>query len=112
MNTNTHCGLVKNEHDLKTTLKSQEEVFALFYASWCPFSRTFLPIFEKHAKGKQLFVLVQDDEETLSDKYSINIFPTVLFFKKGVISKRLDGLAGAGLNENKLVDFIRLCSST
>jgi hypothetical protein len=27
MTKNAHCGLVKNEHDLKTALKSRDEVF-------------------------------------------------------------------------------------
>jgi len=27
-------------------------VFVLFYASWCPFSLAFLPVYEKHAQGR------------------------------------------------------------
>lgn len=102
---------ITHKRDLDDVLTSRDEVFVLFYASWCPFSRKFLPIFEKAAAGKEGFVLVQDDQETLSDPYSVKIYPTVLFFKRGLIARRLDGMAGRGLNEEQLAGFIRDCSS-
>jgi hypothetical protein len=71
-----------------------------------------LPIFERYGAGKQHFVQAQDDQETLAGKYSLHVYPTVLFFEHGIISKRLDGLLGAGLNEKQLTDFIRLCKTT
>jgi thioredoxin 1 len=108
MKEDSKCAQLNNEQDLASTLKKNNKVIALFYASWCPFCARFLPIFKKQAEGKeQNFLLVQDDEETIGDKYSVRIFPTVLFFEQGVLSKRLDGAAGAGLQEKQLVEFIR-----
>ena len=41
----------KNEENIEDVLKSKEKTFVLFYASWCPFSQRFLPIFKEYAKG-------------------------------------------------------------
>lgn len=113
MKETNQCVQLNNEQDLSSALKTNNKVIALFYASWCPFCSRFLPVFKKQAEGKERnFLLVQDDEEKFCDKYSIGIFPTVLFFENGVLSKRLDGAAGGGLQENQLVEFINSCSLT
>ncbi len=110
MSANDKCALVNNNYDLLEIMKTTDHVIALFYASWCPFCVRFLPIFKKHAEGNgQSFALVQDDQETIADQYSVKGYPTVLFFEKGVISKRLDGVLGVGLDEKQLVEFISLC---
>lgn len=110
MKTAAKCALVNTDHDLREILKTKDHVIALFYASWCPFCVKFLPIFEKYPEKKDLhFVIVQDDQETMADQYSVKVYPTVLFFEKGVVSKRLDGVLGVGLDEKQLVKFIHLC---
>jgi len=96
---------------LNDALKAKGGIFVLFYTSWCPFSRMFLPIFEKYAKRKMkncLRVKV-DDEESLMEKYSVDVVPTVLFFEDGTVLKRLDGKLGKGLTEKQLIDFINIC---
>ena len=104
------AALVNNNHDLIEILRATDRVIALFYASWCPFCARFLPIFKKHAGGKgRHFVSVQDDHKTIADQYSVKVFPTVLFFENGVVSKRLDGVLGVGLDEKQLAEFINLC---
>ena len=108
MNSSDKIVLIDNEHDLDKLLKANDKVIALVYVSWCPFCRKFLPIFQQYAREEQQFFLcVQDDEERIGGKYSIDIFPTVLFFEKGSIAKRLDGERGAGLSEKQLVEFVR-----
>ena len=110
MSASVTCALVNNNHDLIEILRSTDRVIALFYASWCPFCVRFLPVFKKHAKGEgRHFVSVQDDQETIADQYSVKVYPTVLFFEKGVVSKRLDGVLGVGLDEKQLAEFINLC---
>jgi thioredoxin 1 len=104
------CLQLTNEHDLASALKANKKVIALFYASWCPFCARFLPVFKKQAEGnEQNYLLVQDDRETICDKYSVQIFPTVLFFENGLLTKRLDGAAGAGIQEKQLTDFVNSC---
>lgn len=100
---------VRSLEELDQVLKTKERVFALIYATWCPFCITFLPVFQRHAQGKTEFILVQDNQETVMDQYGVDVVPTVLFFENGKISKRLDGTLGVGLNEGQLVSFIEKC---
>jgi thioredoxin 1 len=92
MNTKDKCDRVEHQQDLGEILAAKSRVIALWYASWCPFCTKFLPIFEKHAEGEgQNFLLVRDDQESMGEKYAVEVFPTVLFVENGVVSKRLDG---------------------
>jgi thioredoxin 1 len=98
------------EKDLQEAVRNSDNAIALVYASWCPFCSKFLPVFKKCTeKDKRLVLLVQDDDENIAAKYAIEIFPTVLFFEKGKVAKRLDGAPGIGLQEKQLVEFINSC---
>ncbi|MGV8056742.1 MAG: thioredoxin family protein [Smithellaceae bacterium] len=103
--------VIENETDLDTVLNECPLVFVLFYASWCPHSRRFLPIFEKYTKNdeKNFCRVLTDEIESCEENYSIDVVPTVIFFKNGKIAKRLDGIAGAGLNEKQFVEMIDSC---
>jgi thioredoxin 1 len=110
MSANVTCDLVNNNQDLIEILRTTDRAIVFFYASWCPFCIKFLPTFQKTAeKEGRHFVIVQDDHETIADQYLVKVYPTVLFFEKGVILKRLDGVAGVGLDEKQLSAFIHLC---
>ncbi|MCX5826120.1 MAG: thioredoxin family protein [Deltaproteobacteria bacterium] len=110
MNTKDKCDLVDHQQELEKTVTTKGRVIALWYASWCPFCTKFLPIFEKHSKGEgRNFLLVRDDQESMGGRYEVEVFPTVLFFENGAVSKRLDGIPGVGLTEKHLVDFIAAC---
>lgn len=105
------CVLVDNAEGLADVLKMNERVVALFHASWCPFCVDFLPVFKKCAQGQAVdFLIVKDDEETLGDRYGVQVFPTVLFFQKGKVARRLDGTLGVGLNEKQLTRFVQTCT--
>lgn len=100
-----------NPQEIQEFSKSDEGVFALFYAPWCPFSVAFLPVYEKHARGreKEFFRIVLDGNEKLFDQYGVDVYPTVLFFKNGAVARRLDGKHLAGLKETQLTDLIATC---
>ncbi|MCK7489750.1 MAG: protein disulfide isomerase family protein [Anaerotruncus sp.] len=107
MNSGDKIVLIDNEHDLDKILKTNDRVIALVYASWCPFCRKFLPIFQQYAqKEQQYFLCVQDDEERIGDKYSIDIFPTVLFLRKVPSPNVWTERPGVGLSEKQLVEFV------
>jgi thiol-disulfide isomerase/thioredoxin len=111
MNADNQVAWVSSDQDLREMLSARDHVIALFHASWCPFCVRFLPIFQKQAeKQGRRFVIVQDDQETIADPYSVTVYPTVLFFEKGAVSKRLDGVVGVGLDENQLARFVQSCS--
>jgi thioredoxin 1 len=103
--------IIENKSDLDKMLNECPRLLVLFYASWCPHSRRFLPIFEKYCENNEnnLCRVLTDEIESCAKNYSIKIVPTVIFFKNGKIAKRLDGIAGIGLNEKQLVEMIDSC---
>jgi thiol-disulfide isomerase/thioredoxin len=103
--------LIHNEKELNECLKATPRLAVLFYASWCPFSQEFLPIFEKQSTGKDKCYrrVIVDDLEGLVNKYKIEVYPTVIYFEYGKIVKRLDGAHLVGLSENQLIEFIAIC---
>jgi thiol-disulfide isomerase/thioredoxin len=93
------------EFELDGIVKNKSKVFVLFYASWCPFSQKFLPIFEKYSQNsaQECIRVKTDDKAKLCKKYLIDTVPTVLLFELGTVTKRLDGEPGAaGLSEQQL----------
>ncbi len=98
---------ISREFDLEKALKNKPKIFVLFYATWCPFSQRFLPIFARRAESSQLCMrVITDDKAALCEKYSVDIVPTVLLFEQGAVKKRLDGEPGAGLSEAKLIKLL------
>ena len=95
------------EQDIEEILKSKQKVYALFYASWCPHSQRFLPIFKEYAKSNpdECLTVMIDFKEDLCEKYSINYYPTVLLFKNGKLLKRLDATPGLGLTKAQLAEL-------
>jgi thioredoxin 1 len=100
------------EHAEKNTLNDEirhrDKTIVLFYASWCPFSQQFLPIFEEYAKSnpKECISIIVDDQPDLCEEYSIEYYPTVILFRKGKVHKRLDAHPGIGLNKEQLRELV------
>jgi len=110
MSADDKCALVDNEADLDKALKEKDKIIAFVYASWCPFCRKILPVFQQLAQdGRRNFLLVEDDGENIAERYTIDVFPTLLFFNKEKVALRLDGKPGVGLNEKQVKDFIKSC---
>ncbi len=97
--------------DFDCMLESGKDMLALFYATWCPFSMAFLPHFQKHAEGKRqdCVRVTIDEREGLFDRYNVEYMPTVIFFKGGKPSKRLDAEPHVGLSEKQLLDLLDKC---
>jgi thiol-disulfide isomerase/thioredoxin len=78
------CIPLNNEKELNEKIKLLDDAFILFYATWCPYSLRFLPIFKQMAEKypKNFMMIAFDGNEELFDKYSIEVFPTVLYFEK------------------------------
>jgi len=108
------CVLVQSPEELEAAINSRDRLMVLFYASWCPFSQAFLPTYRKHAAaGEPCYVrILVDDGDALTGKYSIEVYPTVLYFEKGKVVKRLDGVYHLGLSKGQLEDFARRCAVT
>jgi len=89
------------------------KALVMFYADWCPFCQRFKPIFESAAAKaksstssfKMYEAKVNDDDNPLWDRFSINAVPTVIAFDEGKIISRKDAKMGTGLNQSDL-EFI------
>src|SRR5512139_3973534 len=92
------------EKDVEVELETKPKVYALFYASWCPHSQRFLPIFEEYEKTNpdECLKVMIDLKADLCDKYGIEYYPTVLMLKKGKVQKRIDAAPGVGLTKEEL----------
>jgi len=101
---------IDSQEGLNKELGKNDRVLALFYASWCGYCSRFVPIFKRMTvnfnSGKIVHVLLDDFDSPLWDDYSIEAVPTVIFFDKGKVSKRLDGGFGVGLTERQFKDWL------
>jgi len=104
---------IRTETDLDTEIGIGGGRFVVFYSSWCPFCTIFIPAFDKASeKRPSIFVKVRTDElPELEERFSVEVVPTVLFFKGGELAGRLDGAPGRGLTEGQLTDFINSCGA-
>jgi len=97
---------IDSKEELNGVLEKTEKVLVLFYASWCPYCMRFVPVFDKKIGSFKVVsvirVLLDDYNNPLWDDYDIEAVPTVIFFEKGKVSRRLDGRLSVGLNEKQL----------
>jgi thioredoxin 1 len=85
----------------------------MFYADWCPFCQKFRPIFESSlsnttegSKSKGSYRMygakLNEDDNPLWEKFSINSVPTLIAFDKGKLVARRDAKMGIGLTKSDL----------
>jgi thiol-disulfide isomerase/thioredoxin len=100
--------VIKDKQELDEIINSNKEVIILFYAGWCPFSRRFLPVFEKQANLKEavFYQIELFNNFEVFNKYKIDVYPTLIYFKNKKIAERLDGYPGAGLTSDECETFI------
>ena len=105
---------VNNKRDLDTQLRSNQTVLALFYASWCPFCRSFIGVFDEAILNCNFATVVRvnvdEYNNPLWDDYSIEAVPTVILFEGGKVSRRLDGRFGEGLSEKQFKSWLEKIS--
>jgi thioredoxin 1 len=96
-----------------TLFSSGDKILVLFYADWCPFCQRFRPTFESAARSKSGASLkmygakLNDDDNPLWGRFSINAVPTIIAFDKGNIVSRRDARMGAGLNDSDLNSILK-----
>lgn len=92
---------------------SGDKVLVMFYADWCPFCQRFRPLFESATKSnsaaslKMYAAKLNDDDNPLWERFSINAVPTIIAFDKGNIVSRRDSRMGAGLNDSDLDSILK-----
>jgi thiol-disulfide isomerase/thioredoxin len=108
-------------HHFDKLLSSKEKALVMFYADWCPFCQEFKPIFEavaaksnnlqrsrpEYNNNKMYGAKMNDDDNPLWDRFSINAVPTIIAFDKGKIVSRRDAKMGIGLNKSDLDSILK-----
>ena len=97
-------------------LTEGKKTLVMFYADWCPFCRKFKPIFESFANSpnkNMIFYasMINDDDNPLWDRFSINTVPTLIAFDKGEIISRRDAKMGLGLNKSDIDSILEEMSA-
>jgi thioredoxin 1 len=99
-------------------LSKGNKALVMFYADWCPFCQNFKSIFEslisvilKDSKSKRDYQMygakVNDDDNPLWDRFSINSIPTLIAFEKKKIVARRDAKMGVGLTKSDLNSMLK-----
>jgi thioredoxin 1 len=101
---------VYTKKNLDLELQKNKRVLALFYASWCPYCRGFVSVFDEKAVSlgfeKVIHVMLDDYDSPLWDDYDVVAVPTVIVFDEGKVCNRLDGRLGRGLPVNQFLGWI------
>ena len=96
---------------IDNVLSKTKKVLVMFYADWCPFCHKFKPEFESlpcltdsksNSKYRAYGVKVNDDDNPLWDKFSINSVPTLIAFDEAKLVARKDARMGIGLSKSDL----------
>ena len=93
-------------------LSKGNKTLIMFYAEWCPFCKRFKPTFESLANStlhniKFYASMINDDDNPLWDKYSINTVPTLIAFYKNEIIARKDSELGRGLDKSDIDSILK-----
>ena len=88
-------------------LQKYEHMLVMFYAPWCGHCKKFKPELEKAAAvlRKENLIIAKVDatvEKSLAEKYKVRGYPTVKFFKKGVVSDYT-----AGRTQQEVINWMR-----
>ena len=89
---------------------SQRLIVCDFYAIWCPPCSQIATVIDEWARSNYyqsnvLFVKIDVDQTNeLSERFSIRVLPTFIFFKNGQEVTRLNGVDSSGL-KNEIEKF-------
>jgi len=100
--------VLPKEFDSKV-LSSEKKTLVLFYADWCPYCANFKPTFEEMDSNnlQKKAVLVNEDENSLWDRFNIQAIPTMIAFQNGKILTRRDAKKGIGLTRADMESIIK-----
>lgn len=88
-------------------LSEGKRILVMFYADWCPFCQKFKLTFESFANTSDKKIIfyahmINDDDDPLWDRFSINAVPTLIAFDGNAIISRRDSKMGIGLNKTDI----------
>ena len=85
------------------------KTLVLFYADWCLYCSNFRPTFEEinSENIQKKAVLLNEDENTLWDRFNIQAVPTMIAFQNGNIMTRRDAKKGIGLTRKDMESMVK-----
>ena len=100
------------ENHFDKLLSEGKRILVMFYADWCPFCQKFKLTFESFAntsdkKIKFYAHMINDDDDPLWDRFSINTVPTLIAFDKSNIISRRDAKIGHGLSKSDIDSILK-----
>jgi len=102
---------LSSQIEFDAELAKNPVVLALFYSSWCPYCKRFLPVFDEtvaHLNVGTVIHVLLDDDNPLWEAYGISAVPTLIYFKDGVVKNRLDARLGLGLSVSEFEQWIKI----
>lgn len=93
------------EEGFSQALARADRVVVLYHADWCPFSRAFLPAFEKAEVEASVPFACANLHHPLDprwDRHDVRVVPTLAYYEKGEELERAEAARGYGLEERDL----------
>jgi thioredoxin 1 len=95
------------QNHLNKLLSEGKRILVMFYADWCPFCQKFKGTFESFANASDKKIkfyshMINDDDDPMWDRFSINAVPTLIAFDGDEIISRRDSKMGVGLNKTDI----------
>lgn len=84
-------------------------MLVLFHASWCPFSRALLPLFESAEPEASVPFAKADLRRAMDprwDEHRVHTVPTLVYFEHGEELERLDGVRRRGISRAEFEEFL------
>lgn len=97
--------------DFARRLAEEDRVVVLYHASWCPFSRIFMPTFEAAEAESSVPFVRADLRHPLDprwDDQGVRVVPTLAYYEKGEELERVDGARNHGLDKGDLEGFLEM----
>lgn len=99
-------------HDTRSLVAAIDgkRAVVLFHATWCPYCRSFAPIFAEAGASATDWVpveaVVDDDDNPLWEEYGLDVVPTLILFEGGRPARRADAHHGIGLTRSDLARIL------
>lgn len=96
---------INKENFENEIIDSGKTVLVDFFATWCGPCQMLAPVLEKVSESRAEFDIAKidiDQNQELASKYEIDVVPTMVIFKNGIIVEKLVGYK----NENEIISEI------
>lgn len=90
-------------------LRARDRMIVLFHASWCPYSRLFLPEFERAEPDANVPLAKTDLAHPMDprwDEFRILVVPTLVYFEHGEELERMEAVRHKGLTRRDMEEFL------